>query len=72
MECRDSRDGGWSISPCGGGKETMRLTYGNATLQVLIEAIGNLGAALQRMEEALKSREGRGAERKRSMHGRRH
>jgi hypothetical protein len=68
MECRDSRDGRWSISLCTCSKETIHFTYGNATMHVLIDDIGNLGMALKQLDDALKSREGLSAERKHSMH----
>lgn len=52
-----ANDGRWSVALCGCGKETVHLTYGNATLHVLSEDIGDLASALRQMDRALQSAE---------------
>jgi hypothetical protein len=47
-------DGRWSIALCGSGN-AVHLTYGNATLHVLTEDIGELASALAQIDEALGS-----------------
>ena len=49
-------DGRWSVALCGSGN-AVHLTYGNATLHVLMEDIGDLAGALARIDEALRSAE---------------
>ncbi|MGH7767723.1 MAG: hypothetical protein ACREQP_09740 [Candidatus Binatia bacterium] len=68
MECINSHDGRWSISPCGCNRETIHFTYGNATLHILVEELRNLGIALQRMDEAIKSPGSGNGEINRSLH----
>lgn len=53
MESINSPEGRWSISLC--TKDTIHLTYGNATLHMLVEDLRDLGMALQRMAEGLES-----------------
>jgi hypothetical protein len=49
-------DGRWSVNLCGSGN-AVHLTYGNATLHVLMEDIGDLAGALAQIDEALRSAE---------------
>jgi hypothetical protein len=60
-------DGRWSVALCGSGN-TVHLTYGNATLHVLMEDIGDLTGALARVDEALRSAEPVLASKDKSLH----
>lgn len=51
MEPINSRDGRWSISLC--TRDTIHLTYGNATVHILVRDLRHLGIAMQKMAEAL-------------------
>jgi len=48
--------GRWSVVLCGSGN-AVHLTYGNATLHVLMEDVGELAGALARIDETLRSAE---------------
>lgn len=48
--------GRWSVALCGSGN-AVHLTYGNATLHVLMEDVGELAGALARIDETLRSAE---------------
>lgn len=68
METINSRDGRWSISLCTCTENTIHFTFGKATLHISVEDIRDLGMALQQMDDALKSRNSRNEEWKRSIH----
>jgi hypothetical protein len=47
-------DGRWTVALCGSGN-AVHLTYGNATLHVLREDVGDLAGALAQIDKALRS-----------------
>jgi hypothetical protein len=57
----------WAISLCRCAPGMIHMSYGNATLHISIEDIGDLAAALEKMNEAVKQNEG-DEEKDRSIH----
>jgi hypothetical protein len=62
--------GRWSVGLCACSEDTVHLHYGNATLHILVEDTRDLGNALQKLAEQLKSQrcqDGDGTKRKNLM-----
>lgn len=54
MQTINSSQGRWSVTVCSCSQETIHVIYGNATLNILVEDLRDLGMAMQKMAEGLR------------------
>jgi len=58
MDSINSPEGRWSISPCTCTQGMIHFSYGNATLHIPVVDIRDLGMAMQKMAEGLRTLSG--------------